>query len=103
MNAWITLGAASFLTFAMRALPSQIALRGSLPRSLRHANRFTVPAMMGALASRSIATQVTTAGAAPVVIAVLAAVPFVVRTRSISLPLVAGVIAFVTATRIGQL
>jgi branched-subunit amino acid transport protein len=98
MNAWITLAAASVLTFALRAMPAQISLRGGLPRSLRHANRFTMPAMMGALATRSIATQVTTSGALPIAIALLAAAPFVVRTRSLSLPLLAGAAAFLVVT-----
>lgn len=94
MNAWITLAAASLLTFALRAMPSQLTVRGGLPRSLRHANRFTVPAMMGALASRSIVTQAATAGVAPIAVAVLVAAAFAVRTRSISIPLAAGAIAF---------
>lgn len=98
MNAWITLVAASVLTFALRAMPSQVSLRGGLPRSLRHANRFTMPAMMGALATRSIAAQVTTTGVLPIAVAVLAAAPFVVRTRSLTLPLVVGAAAFVVVS-----
>lgn len=101
MSAWITLIAASTLTLAFTAGPSLIGGRAKLPTFVQHANRFAVPALMGALASRSIATQASTTDVIPVLGAVAAAVPVALRTRSLWLPVVAGVAVFMVATAIG--
>jgi branched-subunit amino acid transport protein len=97
MSAWITLIATSALTLALRAGPSLIDSRAKLPTFVQHANRFAVPALMGALASRGVANQASTADAMPVLAAVAAAVPVALRTRSMALPIVAGVAVFMLA------
>jgi branched-subunit amino acid transport protein len=94
MSAWITLVAASALTLALRAGPSLIGGRASLPTFVQHANRFAVPALMGALASRGVANQASTTDVVPVLAAVAAAVSVTLRTRSMALPTVAGVAVF---------
>ncbi len=94
MSAWITLIATSALTLALRAGPSLIDSRAKLPTFVQHANRFAAPALMGALASRSVATQASTTDVMPVLAAVAAAVPVALRTRSMALPIVAGVAVF---------
>ncbi len=101
MSVWITLMAASALTLALRAGPSLIGGRAKLPTFVQHANRFAAPALMGALASRSVVNQASTTDMIPVLAAVAAAVPVALRTRSMSLPIVAGVAAFMLATAIG--
>jgi len=101
MSAWITLIAASILTVALSAGPSLIGNRVKLPAALQHANRFAAPALMGALASRSIVHQASTTDVVPVLAAVAAAVPVALRTRSMSWPILAGAAAFVVATAIG--
>jgi branched-subunit amino acid transport protein len=97
MSAWITLIATSALTLALRAGPSLIDGRAKLPTFVQHANRFAVPALMGALASRGVATQASTTDVMPVLAAVAAAVPVALRTRSMALPIVAGVAVFMLA------
>ena len=97
MSAWITLLVASALTLALRAGPSLIGGRAKLPAFVQHANRFAAPALMGALASRSIATQMSTPDVLPVLAAVAAAAPVALRTRSIAWPIVAGVAGFMIA------
>jgi len=101
MTAWITLIAASALTLAFRAGPSLIGSRAKLPAFVQHANRFASPALMGALASRTIASQASTTDVLPVLAAVAAAVPIAFRTRSMTWPIVAGVAAFLLATGLG--
>jgi branched-subunit amino acid transport protein len=101
MSAWITLIAASALTLALRAGPSLIGGRVKLPAFVQHANRFATPALMGALASRSVASQASTANVLPVLAAVGAAVPVALRTRSMSWPIVAGVAVFTLTTGLG--
>ena len=49
---------------------------------------------MGALASRGVATQASTTDVVPVLAAVAAAVPVALRTRSMALPIVAGLAVF---------
>jgi branched-subunit amino acid transport protein len=97
MSAWITLLAASAFTLALRAGPSLIGGRAKLPVIVQHANRFAAPALLGALASRSVATQASTTDVMPVLAAVAAAVPVALRTRSMVLPIVAGVAVFMLA------
>ena len=94
MSAWITLIAASALTLALRAGPSLVGGRARLPTFVQHANRFAAPALMGALASRSVAAQASTTDVLPVLAAVAAAVPVALRSRSMALPMVAGVAVF---------
>ena len=65
MTAWITLVVASILTLALRAGPSFINKGVVVPVALQRANRFAAPALMGALASRSVATQVASTGGVP--------------------------------------
>jgi branched-subunit amino acid transport protein len=84
MIAWITLAAASVLTLALRAGPSLISGRGSMPQAVQRAQRLAAAALMGALASRSVAAQVTATNGTPVLIAVAAAVPVAVRSRSMA-------------------
>jgi branched-subunit amino acid transport protein len=98
MSAWITLIAASALTLALRAGPSLIGGgRAKLPTFVQHANRVAVPALMGALASRSVAAQASATDVMPVLAAVAAAVPVALRTRSMTAPIVAGVAVFMLA------
>ncbi len=101
MSAWITLVAASTLTLALRAGPSLIGGRAKLPTFVQHANRVAAPALMGALASRSVANQASTTDMMPVLVAVAAAVPVALRTRLMSLPIVAGIAVFMLATAVG--
>ena len=101
MSAWITLIAASTLTLALSAGPSLIGNRATLPTFLQRANRFAAPALMGALASRGIAHQASTTEVMPVLAAVAAAIPVALRTRSMSLPIIAGVAVFMLAAAIG--
>jgi len=98
MTAWIALFVASVLTLMLRAGPSLINSGAVLPDTLRRANRFTVPALMGALTARGIATHVHGAQALPTLAAVVIAVPVAVRTRSMLLTIAAGVAAQVIAT-----
>ncbi len=100
MSAWITLFVASCFTVALSAGPSLIRGRAKLPEFLQQANRFASPALMGALASRGLAHQASTTGVVPVLAAVTAAVPVALRTRSMSLPIVAAVAAFMLVTAI---
>ena len=101
MSTWITLVAASIVTVALSAGPSLIGTRSELLAILRHANRFAAPALMGALAGRSLANQASTTALVPVLASVAAAVPVALRTRSLSLPVVAGAAVFVVAAAIG--
>jgi branched-subunit amino acid transport protein len=101
MSAWITLIAASALTLALRAGPSLIGSRVKPPGFVQRANRYAVPALMGALASRSVATQASTTDVVPVLAAVAAAAPLALRTRSTVLPIAAGVAVFVLAAALG--
>ena len=101
MSAWITLVAASIVTVALSAGPSLIGKRADLPAVLQHANRFAAPALMGALAGRSLANQASTTGVMPILAAVAAAVPVALRTRSLSLPVIAGAAVFMVAAAIG--
>ena len=100
MSAWITLIAASIVTVALSAGPSLIGKRADLPAVLQHANRFAAPALMGALAGRSLANQASTTGVMPMLAAVAAAVPVALRTRSLSWPVVAGAAMFMIVAAI---
>ena len=100
MSAWITLIAASIVTVALSAGPSLIDKRADLPAILQHANRFAAPALMGALAGRSLANQASTVDLLPVLGAVAAAVPVALRTRSLSWPVVAGAAMFMIVAAI---
>jgi branched-subunit amino acid transport protein len=98
VNAWIALIGASLLTFLLRAGPSMIAGGVALPRALEGANRFTVPALMGAVASRTIAAQAAAPGGIAVLAAVAIAVPIALRrTRSMALTVTGGVAAYFLA------
>jgi branched-subunit amino acid transport protein len=98
VNAWITLFVASGLTLAFRAGPSLIGGRGKLPESVRHANRFAVPALMGALATRGALSQTVDAGVVPVAVAAAVTIALAARRRSMAVPIIAGVAAFALAT-----
>ena len=98
MTAWIALIIASLLTLALRAGPSLINSDAVLPDTLRRANRFTVPALMGALTTRAIAAHLHGAQAFPTVAALVIAVPVAARTRSMLLTVGAGVATQALAT-----
>jgi branched-subunit amino acid transport protein len=98
MTAWIALLIASLLTLALRAGPSLINSGAVLPDILRRANRFTVPALMGALTTRGVAAHLHGPQALPTLAAVVIAVPVAVRTRSMSMTVAAGVAGQVLAT-----
>src|SRR5215218_1910802 len=97
MTAWITLIVASVLTLGLRAGPSLVRSDVTLPRVLQRANRFAAPALMGALASRSVVAQAAAGGEVQVVAAIAVAVPFALRTRSMACTVAAGTAAFVLA------
>jgi branched-subunit amino acid transport protein len=103
VSAWIALVGASLVTLLLRAGPSTIAGGVVLPRRLEAANRFTVPALMGAVASRTIAAQATAPGGIAVLAAVAIAVLIAVRrTRPMALTVTGGVAAyFLTAAAVG--
>jgi branched-subunit amino acid transport protein len=90
MSAWVSLLAASVLSFALRAGPSLLRDGVTMPQALQRANRFAAPALMGALASRGITARVAAAGVAPVVPAVVAAAVIGLRTRSMIATIAAG-------------
>lgn len=98
MIAWITLGAASILTLTLRAGPSLISNRTTMPHTLQRAQRFVAAALMGALASRSVAHQVTASNGAAVLAAVAVAVPIALRTRSMATTMASGAATFLLAT-----
>lgn len=98
MIAWVTLAAASLLTLALRAGPSLVSSRGTMPQGLQRAQRLVAAALMGALASRSVTRQVATSNGAAVWIAVAVAVPVALRTRSMTSTLAGGAAAFLLAT-----
>jgi branched-subunit amino acid transport protein len=98
VNAWIALIGASLLTLLLRAGPSTIAGGVALPRSLEGANRFTVPALTAAVASRTIAAQAAAPGGTAVLVAVAVAVLIALRrTRSMVLTVAGGVAAYLLA------
>ncbi|HEX9260151.1 MAG TPA: AzlD domain-containing protein [Acidimicrobiales bacterium] len=97
MSAWSTLIVASILTLALRAGPSLLGSVVSVPPSLQRANRFATPALMGALASRGVATQAATNGALPVVAAVVVAAVIARCTRSVTATLAAGTVTHLVA------
>jgi branched-subunit amino acid transport protein len=96
MSAWITLVVASILTLALRAGPSLLSDGIAVPTALRRANRFTAPALMGALASRGVATHAATGGL-PVLAAVAVAVAVAARTRSMTATIAAGTAGYLIA------
>jgi branched-subunit amino acid transport protein len=100
MIAWISLVAASVLTLALRAGPSFISHRATMPRALHRVNRFAVAGLMGALASRSVAGQITMSGGAQVLGAVAIAIPVALRTRSMTTTVVAGAVTYLLATMV---
>ena len=100
MTAWITLVVASILTLALRAGPSFISKGVVVPVALQRANRFAAPALMGALASRSVATQVASTGGVPALAAVALAVPIALRTRSMAVTVITGAAAYLLAAAI---
>ena len=75
MTAWIALVVASLLTLALRAGPSLINNGIAVPAAIQRANRFAAPALMGALATRSVASQAAATGGIPALAAVVLAVP----------------------------
>jgi branched-subunit amino acid transport protein len=98
VTAWIALLVASLLTLALRAGPPMINGGAVLPDALRRANRFTVPALMGALTTRGIAGHLHGGEALPTLAAIVIAVPVAVRTRSMLLTVAAGVATQLFAT-----
>ena len=100
MSVWIALVVASILTLALRAGPSLLGNGVVVPASLRRANRFAGPALMGALASRSVATQVAVTGGFPIVAPVAVALVIALRTRSMTATLASGVAAHLVAMAI---
>jgi branched-subunit amino acid transport protein len=100
MSAWIALVVASILTLALRAGPSLLGNGPAVPAWLQRANRFAAPALMGALASRSAATQAATSGDFPVAAAVAVAVVIARCTRSMAATLAAATAAHLVALAI---
>ncbi len=98
MIAWITLGAASVLTLALRAGPSLISSRATMPQALQRTQRLAAAALMGALASRSVTRQVATSNGTAVWIAVAVAIPIALRTRSMASTMAGGAATFLLAT-----
>jgi branched-subunit amino acid transport protein len=96
MTAWITLVVASILTLAFRAGPSLLNSGVAVPAAFRRANRFTPPALMGALASRAVATHAATGGL-PVLVAVTVAVAVAVPTRSMTATIAAAMAGYLVA------
>ena len=94
MTAWVALIAASVLTLALRAGPSLVRSGAALPGVLQRANRFTAPALMGALASRGVMAQAS-ASPLPTVAMLAVAVPIARGTRSMTLTIATGVAAHV--------
>jgi branched-subunit amino acid transport protein len=90
MSAWVSLLTASVLTLALRAGPSLLRDGVAVPPAFQRANRFTAPALMGALAGRGITARVAVAGIAPVVPAVVVAAVIGLRTRSMIATIAAG-------------
>jgi branched-subunit amino acid transport protein len=97
MTAWITLMVASVLTLALRAGPSLVGSSVALPGSLQRANRFAGPALMGALASRSVAGQAAVGGPA-VLVAVAVAAPIAYRTHSLAVTAPVGVATYLLSS-----
>jgi branched-subunit amino acid transport protein len=93
MSAWIALIVASLLTLGLRAGPSLLGGGVAVPAALRRANRFAAPALMGALASRSVAAQAAATGGLAVVLPVAIAAAIAVRTRSMLATIVGGTAA----------
>lgn len=100
MIAWITLGVASILTLTLRAGPSLVASRATMPKALQRAQQFTAAALMGALATRSVDRQVTTSGGPAVLVAVAVAVPIALRTRSMTRTMAGGAAAYLLLTSV---
>ena len=100
MTVWITLVVASALTLALRAGPSLISSGGALPESVQRANRFAGPALMGALASRSVAGQIAAGGGPAALVAVAIAVPVAVRTRSLAVTVTVGVTTYLLSSAV---
>jgi branched-subunit amino acid transport protein len=100
MTAWTTLFVASILTLALRAGPSLLGNSVAVPASLQRANRFVTPALMGALASRGVATQAALTGGLPVIAPVAVAAVIALRTRSMTVTLAAGIAAHLVALAI---
>ena len=97
MTAWIALLVASILTLALSAGPSLLNKDVAVPAVLQHANRFAPPALLGALASRSVVAQATATGGIPALAGVALAVPIALRTRSMALTITAGSAAYLLA------
>jgi branched-subunit amino acid transport protein len=100
MTAWIALVVASILTLALRAGPSLISNGVAVPAALQRANRLAAPALMGALASRSVATHAAANGGIQALMAVAVAIPIALRTRSMAITIVAGCAAYLLAAAI---
>ncbi len=100
MIAWITLAAASVLTLALRAGPSLVSNRATMPKALQRAQHFAAAALMGALAGRSVAGQVTTSNGPTVLVAVAVAIPVALRTRSMGKTMAGGAATFLLATMV---
>ena len=98
MIAWTTLLAASVLTLALRAGPSLISDRAAMPKALHRVNRFAVAGLMGALASRSVVSQVTASSGTQVLAAVAVAVPVALRTQSMAATMASGAATYWLAT-----
>jgi branched-subunit amino acid transport protein len=97
MTAWIALLVASILTLALSAGPSLLNRGVAVPAVLQHANRFVPPALLGALAGRSVATQAAATGGIPTLAAVALAVPIALRTRSMAVTITVGSAAYLLA------
>jgi branched-subunit amino acid transport protein len=100
MTAWIALIVASILTLALRAGPSLLGNGVAVPACLQRANRFVAPALMGALASRGVATQAAVTGGFPVIAPVAVAAVIALRTRSMTATLAASTAAHLVALAI---
>ena len=97
MTLWIALLVASILTLALSAGPSLLSKGVAVPAGLQRANRFAPPALLGALASRSVATQAAAIGCIPALAAVAVAAPIALRTRSMAVTIAAGCAAYLMA------
>jgi branched-subunit amino acid transport protein len=102
VSAWITLSLASILTLALRAGPSLLGSGKAVPAGLQRANRFASPALMGALASRGVASQAATTGWLPILAPIAVAAVVARRTRSMAATIAAGTaVHLVTVALIG--
>lgn len=82
MSAWIALALAASLTWVLRAGPSLAGGRLATPAVVERASRYVTPALLGAMAARSLSEQATGDGGPAVMLAVLAALVTSARTRS---------------------